>query len=80
MRAVGFSAYLNVVAQIDRFAYALFYLGLFMFAVLSPELLSLPTCCPFRVSWWAVGFPFAALAIGNLKVAARMIPSSWSAC
>lgn len=75
--AVGFSAYLNVAGQIDLFAYVLFYLGLFMFAVLLPKLLSLPACCPFRVSWWAVGFPIAALAIASLKVAARM--NSWPA-
>jgi tellurite resistance protein len=68
--AVGFSAYVNVAGEVDLFAYGLFYLALFMFAVLLPKMLTLPSCCPFRTSWWAVSFPLAALTIASLKVAA----------
>lgn len=78
--AVGFSAYVNVAGQIDMFALGLFYLALFMFAVLLPVLLSLPAC-PFRISWWAVSFPLAALTIASLKIAAAMPadPARWLA-
>ncbi len=70
--AVGFSAYVGTVGQMDLLASALFYLGLFMLAVLLPKLLDLPACCPFRVSWWAAGFPLAAASIAALTYAAHL--------
>jgi len=70
--AVGFSAYVGTVRQIDLLASGLFYLALFMLAVLLPKLLDLPGCCPFRVSWWAAGFPLAAASIAALTYAAHL--------
>jgi tellurite resistance protein len=68
--AVGFSTYVATTGQIDLFAEALYVLTLFMLAVLLGRLRNLPSCCPFRVSWWAVSFPLAASAIAALRFAA----------
>jgi tellurite resistance protein len=72
--AVGFSAYVGTVRQIDLFASGLFYLALFMLAVLLPKLLDLPGTCPFRVSWWAAGFPMSAISIAALNYASYLGP------
>ena len=68
--AVGYSAYTVTVGQADLFAEALYTLMLFMLAVLLGQLRHLAACCPFRVSWWAVGFPLAAASIASLRFAA----------
>ena len=68
--AVGFSTYVATTGQVDLFADALYVLTLFMLAVLLGRLRHLPSCCPFRVSWWAVSFPLAAAAIAALRFAA----------
>ncbi|WJF89072.1 SLAC1 anion channel family protein [Paraburkholderia bonniea] len=68
--AVGFSSYVNITGHVDLFASALFYLAVFIFMVLLPKMLNLRICCPFRVSWWAVSFPLAALTIASLRFAA----------
>jgi len=67
--AVGYSAYTVTVGQTDLFAEALFMLSLFLLAVLLGQLRTLPVCCPFRVSWWAVSFPLAACGIAALRFA-----------
>ena len=64
---VGFLAYLNLVQQVDLFAAVLFYFGLFLFAVLSLRVFR--RSIPFAASWWAIGFPLAALANAALKYA-----------
>jgi tellurite resistance protein len=69
--SVGFSAYVTTVGQIDVFAQALYMLMLFMLAVLFGRLRKLPSCCPFKVSWWAVSFPLAASANAALHYAAH---------
>lgn len=66
--AVGFLAYSNVSGGIDRFGALLFYFGLFMFVVLAPMILRPGS--RFSASWWAIGFPLAALAIAALRYAA----------
>jgi tellurite resistance protein len=68
--AVGFSTYVATTGQVDLFAQSLYVLMLFMLSVLLKRLRSLPQCCPFRVSWWAVSFPLAASAIAALRFAA----------
>jgi tellurite resistance protein len=68
--AVGFSAYVVTVGRVDLFAECLYMLTLFILAVLLRRLRHLGTCCPFRVSWWAVSFPLAACAVTTLKFAA----------
>ena len=65
--AVGFSAYATTAGEIDLFATALYMLTLFILAVLLRQLINLPRCCPFRVSWWAVSFPLAASAVAALR-------------
>jgi tellurite resistance protein len=67
--AVGFSTYTVTAGQTDLFAEALYMLMLFILAVLLGQLRYLPTCCPFRVSWWAVSFPLAACSIAALRFA-----------
>jgi tellurite resistance protein len=68
--AVGFSAYVATTGQVDLFAESLFMVTLFLLAVLARRLRHLATCCPFRVSWWAVSFPLAACAVSALRFAA----------
>jgi tellurite resistance protein len=68
--AVGFGAYVVTVGHIDLFAEALYFLTLFVLAVLIGRLRMLRRCCPFRVAWWAVSFPLAASSIASLRFAA----------
>ena len=68
--AVGYSTYTVTTGRTDLFAEALYMLMLFMLAVLLGQLRNLPSCCPFRVSWWAVSFPMAASSIASLRFAA----------
>lgn len=68
--AVGFSAYVVTTGQTDLFAQALYWLTLFILAILIGRLRTLPSCCPFKLSWWAVSFPLAACAIAALRYAA----------
>ncbi len=67
--AVGTSAYIGTTGKTDLFAEALYMLTLFVLAVLLGRLRNLPSCCPFRVSWWAVSFPLAASSIAALRFA-----------
>ena len=67
--AVGYSSYRVTTGQSDLFAEALYMLTLFLLAVLIGQMRSLPICCPFRVSWWAVSFPLAASSIAALRFA-----------
>ncbi len=68
--SVGSSAYLVAAGQADLFSEALYMLMLFVLAVLLGQLRHLQTCCPFRVSWWAVSFPLAASSVAALRFAA----------
>jgi tellurite resistance protein len=67
--SVGFLAYVEVIGQVDAFAEVLFFLMLFMLAVLFTQLRNINRACPFRLSWWAVGFPLSASANAALKYA-----------
>jgi tellurite resistance protein len=58
--AVGFIAYVNLVQKIDMFAALLFYFALFLFVIIGCRLAVKPA--PFSPSWWAIGFPMAALS------------------
>ncbi|MDG0812682.1 SLAC1 anion channel family protein [Cohnella rhizosphaerae] len=64
---VGFLGYSNVAGRVDSLASALFYFGLFLFAVLFFKVFN--KSIPFGASWWGVGFPMAALSIAALKYA-----------
>jgi len=65
--SVGFSSYVVTVGRVDLFAESLYFLMLFVLAVLVGRLRLLRRCCPFRVSWWAVSFPLASSAIAALR-------------
>lgn len=64
---VGISTY-AIAFGIDKFATMLFYIGLFLFFALLPQIFKAYKCCPFRVTWWAISFPFAAMSIAALKL------------
>ncbi|MYN08065.1 SLAC1 anion channel family protein [Pseudoduganella aquatica] len=64
---VGFLAYVNLMHQADMFASMLFYFGLFMFVVVSLRVFR--PSVRFAASWWAIGFPLAALSNAALKYA-----------
>jgi tellurite resistance protein len=68
--SVGFSSYFVTIGHVDVFAQSLYFLTLFVLAVLLGRLRVLRQCCPFRVSWWAVSFPLAACAVAALTFAA----------
>lgn len=67
--AVGFSAYVNVVGEIDRFATALYMLTVFLLSVMVGRLRYLAIMCPFRLSWWSVSFPLASASVCTLRYA-----------
>lgn len=63
----GVGAYL--VAYNDHLLpLSLYFIGLFFFFALIPQILRVYLCCPFRVSWWAVSFPLAAMSVAGLKI------------
>ncbi|WP_168562240.1 SLAC1 anion channel family protein [Rhizobacter sp. SG703] len=66
--AVGFLAYTAMTGAVDRFASMLFYFALFIFIVLAPKVFRRDV--PFAPSWWAIGFPLAALGNAALHYAA----------
>jgi tellurite resistance protein len=68
--SVGFIAYINLVEKIDMFAALLFYFGLFLFVIVSYRLMVKPA--PFSSSWWAIGFPMAALSNAALIYSAAV--------
>jgi tellurite resistance protein len=68
--SVGFSSYVVTIGQVDAVAQSLYFLTLFVLAVLLGRLRVLRQCCPFRVPWWAVSFPLAASATAAPKFAA----------
>jgi tellurite resistance protein len=65
---VGFLGYTRTIG-IDLLATILFYGGVFVLIVLTPILLRQAMTRPFHVSWWAIGFPFAALAASGEEYA-----------
>ncbi|HET8694566.1 MAG TPA: SLAC1 anion channel family protein [Aquabacterium sp.] len=75
--AVGFSSYVTTIGRMDALAEGLFGIALFMFAVLLTRLKQLRSCCPFRVSWWSVSFPLAALAGASVRYAS-ITQALWS--
>lgn len=66
--SVGFSTYTEVVGKIDELAKALYFIGLFLFFALLKRLWK-ATKSDFKITWWAISFPIAALLISTLKMA-----------
>jgi len=69
---IGYSACPIVFGSSASFAQCLLMVGLFLVCVLIALLRHLPSCCPFRVSWWAVSFPLAAATVAALRFAQAM--------
>jgi tellurite resistance protein len=67
--AVGFSAYVNVVGEVDRFATSLYMITIFLVSVMIGRLRYLAISCPFRLFWWAVSFPLASASVCSLRYA-----------
>lgn len=68
--SVGFSAWVAVTGTVDTFARALFYLAVFLLAVLLPRVYAMVRERPFEFSWWALSFPLAATAVAAQRYAA----------
>jgi tellurite resistance protein len=66
---VGFIGYTQTVGGVDLLASLLFYCGVFLLIVLAPVLIRQAARPPFRVAWWSISFPLAALAVAALRYA-----------
>jgi tellurite resistance protein len=67
--SVGFSAYTATTGQIDMFAEGLVMVMCFALAIVAGRLRALVATQPFRLSWWAAGFPLAAATLAALRYA-----------
>lgn len=56
------------IFAINSIPYILFLVGLFLLLALSPQIVQIRKCCPFRISWWAISFPLAAMCIASIKI------------
>lgn len=66
--SVAFVAYLGLNGVVDGFARALLYIGYFFAALVLAQVPRLARL-PFALSWWALSFPLAALAIASFQFA-----------
>ena len=66
---VGFIGYTQTVGGVDLLASLLFYCGVFLLVVLAPVLIRQACRPPFRLAWWSISFPLAALAVAGLRYA-----------
>jgi tellurite resistance protein len=69
--ALAFSGYILITGGQDTMSSVFFYFDLFLLLLFGSKIALLPRCCPFRVSWWAVGFPLAAITIASLRFASN---------
>lgn len=65
--SLAFSGYVNLAGTQDMVSGVFFYFNLFLFLLLGSKIFLLPKTCPFKVSWWAVSFPLAALTLTSLR-------------
>ncbi|TLE00551.1 SLAC1 anion channel family protein [Helicobacter japonicus] len=61
---------------VDNLSYALFSIGLFLLFALLPQIFKIGKCCPFRISWWAISFPLAAMCIASFSITESIILKS----
>ncbi len=52
---------------------ALFSVGVFLLLALLPQIKVAKECCPFRVTWWAISFPLAAMASAAVRVSGESL-------
>lgn len=67
--ALAFNGYEALTGHQDMMASIFFYFGLFLLLLTGSKIFLLPKCCPFRVTWWAVSFPLAAITIAAFHYA-----------
>ena len=65
--SVGLSSYFEFSKRFDFFSIALLNFSIFIILIVITKIFLLKDCCPFRLTWWAVGFPLAAFSIACLK-------------
>ncbi len=63
--AVGFIAYVKLTGTVDSMARILYYVALFVFMLMIPQLRMLSRI-KYYLSWWAYTFPMAALTIATI--------------
>lgn len=71
-----FGAGVGAYAVFDNPNYALFSIGLFLLFALLPQIFKIGKCCPFRISWWAISFPLAAMCIASFSITESIILKS----
>ncbi len=64
---VGLVSYLEFMNKFDFFSYLLLNFSIFLLLVIIGKILLIKECCPFMLTWWAVGFPIAAFANATQK-------------
>ena len=70
--SIGHLAYVMTTGHFDVFALGLFFLGIFLFLSLLPQLFKITKVCPFKVSWWAISFPIAGMINSMFSVALHL--------
>lgn len=65
--ALAFSGYQSITGLQDTTASVFFYFDLFLLLIFGSKIFLLAVCCPFRVTWWAVGFPLVAFTIAAFR-------------
>ncbi|MDN3654203.1 SLAC1 anion channel family protein [Ferruginibacter paludis] len=77
--AITYSDYEDLTGGRDITGSILYYAGLFLLVLLASKIALLPKCCPFRVSWWSVSFPLAAITIASFRYTSHPtpIPVQW---
>jgi tellurite resistance protein len=69
--ALAFSVYQSLAEMPDIPASVFFYFDLFLLLIFGSKIFLLAACCPFRVTWWAVGFPLVAFTIAAFRYASQ---------
>ena len=65
--ALAFSGYESLTGVQDMAATVFYYFSLFFLLIIGSKIIYLPRCCPFRVTWWSVGFPLVAITIASFR-------------
>lgn len=68
----AYAVFIQTPSGADNLSYALFSIGLFLLFALLPQIFKIGKCCPFRISWWAISFPLAAMCIASFSVTKSM--------
>jgi tellurite resistance protein len=67
--ALAFSGYESLTGLQDITSSVFFYFDLFLLLIFGSKIFLLAICCPFRVTWWAVGFPLVAFTLAAFRYA-----------